>query len=995
MTSDDNTDDGARQSPQGLTATDTGAHAATRAGAETSRRADGSFAIEPGAEIGRFVVEEIVGQGGMGVVVLAHDPTLDRKVAIKLLRRESFGASGMEVGRTRLLREAQAMAKLAHPNVVAVHEVGTVGDRVFVAMEYVDGGTLRDWCERESRSAREILEVFEGAARGLAAAHGAGLVHRDFKPENVLVGDDGRVLVTDFGIVGIAGAEVEKVPRGDRGKLLLPSATPLDASLTQTGALLGTPMYMAPEQHRGEVVEQRADQFSFCVALFEALYGQRPFAGDNYPELEANVSAGNLLEPPERAAEQVPARVRKALLRGLRPDPADRYRSLEELLADLGDDPAPKIKARFAVVGIAVAGAAFAAVVALTLLRGSGSERSRLCEGAQDELVGVWDSDRRDEVRRAFSASGRSYAEDSFALVTAILDQRARAWSDMHRDACRATHVEGEQTDELLDLRMHCLRGKLDELKAVVDLFAEQPQQRALDRAVEIASGMSPLDHCADSEALLSVEPLPDVEPARAKVADLRKRLQKADAVLRAGAYERSLEIAKAVAEEARALGFAPVLARALVQLGDAQSRTGREKEAEQTLTEAAQIAAQARDDHAAAHAWIAVMHTVGYRQSRYARALALVPAARAAVERAGSSGRLRTRFLLTYGALLTSSGKQAEGQAQLELALRILENREDTLPVDIASCLNNIGAALLAQGKYAEAREHLTRALEIRRKALGPRHPRIASALVNLASTIAELGDIDTAQQRYQEAIAILSEALGPDHPNTAAAFNNLGADLCAHGRCGEAREYLERALQIRIAAYGPESPHVATTLNNLGESMAALGEYAAAREHLDSALAIRTKSLGPEHARIGSTLSALGNVLRGERRNDEAREKYEQALAIWEKALGPKHPRVASVLVGIGECHLDEGRAVKALPYLERAVSIAGASQGDGMTHARARFALARALWDSRRGRDRALSLAKLAGDAFAEAGKRAAADQTRVADWLAARGVKRPER
>jgi serine/threonine protein kinase len=226
-----------------------------------------------GTQVGRYVLLDAVGSGGMGVVYAAYDPELDRKVAIKLLRFDRLGSEAGERDRLRLQREAQAIARLSHPNVVHVYDVGTFGDQVFVAMEFVAGRTLRQWAEEEPRPWREVVDRFALAGRGLAAAHAAGLIHRDFKPDNVLLGDDGRVRVVDFGLARPAGQQ--PAPEGER----TPSGGTLAHPLTEWGVVVGTPAYMAPEQLRGEASDERSDQLSFCVSLYETLYGERPFPG--------------------------------------------------------------------------------------------------------------------------------------------------------------------------------------------------------------------------------------------------------------------------------------------------------------------------------------------------------------------------------------------------------------------------------------------------------------------------------------------------------------------------------------------------------------------------------------------------------------------------------------------------------------------------------------------------------------------------------------------
>jgi len=321
-----------------------------------------SSALARGASIGRYVVLGLVGRGGMGEVYAAYDPELDRKVAVKLLRVRPGNGVSLNEGRQRTLREAQAIARLSHPNVVVAYDVGTFEDQVFIAMEFVEGNTVTYWLEAGTRSWREILEVFKAAGRGLLAAHEKGLVHRDFKPDNVMVGRDGQVRVMDF---GLARQVSEKSGWGaERGPQPLSASTPMPASaataphappgtppaseggllstvvlhgppppsssddfqsasgafeaqLTRTGAMMGTPAYMAPEQFSGTATDARTDQFSLCVALYEALYGERPFTGSTMLALRSNVVRGRIREAP--AGTKVPTWLRKVLLRGLRP----------------------------------------------------------------------------------------------------------------------------------------------------------------------------------------------------------------------------------------------------------------------------------------------------------------------------------------------------------------------------------------------------------------------------------------------------------------------------------------------------------------------------------------------------------------------------------------------------------------------------------------------------------------------------------------------------
>ncbi len=276
--------------------------------------------------LGRFRLLRRLGSGAMGVVYEGYDPELDRRVALKVLRPEVEAQRSLQA-RSRMMREAQALARLRHPNVTMVYEVGTSdAGAPFIAMEMVEGRTLSRWLRARPRSWRDVVEVFLQAGRGLAAAHRAGLVHRDFKPDNVIVDQDGSVRVVDFGLARSAGM-AELLPTLDEAD----SSPAIALHLTCTGAVLGTPAYMAPEQFHGEPVHASSDQFSFCVALFEALYGRRPFPGNDLPSLQRSLMRGQVVGP----RRGVPRALYRVLRRGLSIDAARRFPSMEKLLEAL------------------------------------------------------------------------------------------------------------------------------------------------------------------------------------------------------------------------------------------------------------------------------------------------------------------------------------------------------------------------------------------------------------------------------------------------------------------------------------------------------------------------------------------------------------------------------------------------------------------------------------------------------------------------------------
>ena len=316
--------------------------------------------LDTGARLGRYLIIERVGSGAMGVVYGAYDPELDRRSRSSSSRRSEVGRE--DAGRARLLREAKAMARLAHPNVIAVHDVGIFDGQVFLAMEFLGGGTLKSWLGASPRHWREVLDAFVAAGAGLAAAHAAGLVHRDFKPENVLLDRDGRPRVVDFGLAREAAAGAQDGTDAVGFAATAESSGNHLETLTRTGTIMGTPAYMAPEQLVGDATDERTDQFSFCVALYEALYGERPFHGESLLQLLHNVSEGDLEPVPEN--REVPTWIRRAVLRGLKADPAQRWPSMAPLIAALEDDPAARHRRRLLAGGASALVLASAVVVA-------------------------------------------------------------------------------------------------------------------------------------------------------------------------------------------------------------------------------------------------------------------------------------------------------------------------------------------------------------------------------------------------------------------------------------------------------------------------------------------------------------------------------------------------------------------------------------------------------------------------------------------------------
>ncbi|MEM6997188.1 MAG: serine/threonine-protein kinase, partial [Myxococcota bacterium] len=430
---------------------------------------------DPGSRIDHYVVDEAIGRGGMGVVLRARDTALDRDVAIKLLSRRS-GAQASE----RLTREAQAMAKLQHPNVVTVHGVGRYQDRVYLAMELVGGGTLREWCQVADRRWEEVVAMFLQAGEGLAAAHRAGLVHRDFKPSNVMVGEDGRVLVTDFGIASLQPSS-EGVPSDGEAP---------DPRLTQTGVVMGTPRFMAPEQFSGGEVDARADQFAFAVSLYKGLYRGFPYAGRTMQALQRSLTEGAPTPPPQDTA--VPRATWRVLERGLRRDADERYPTLAELLAGLRRvlERRRRAKRWTIVAGVAVVGIGAGALA-------SEVTETRPCQGLGGQLKTAWGDARREAVAHALGSVTDPGATHTADAVTAALDRYAAEWTETAEGVCRATHVEGTQSDALLDLRMQCLDQSRLSLRSLSELLATRSETGVLRQSISAVRSLPSPAKCA------------------------------------------------------------------------------------------------------------------------------------------------------------------------------------------------------------------------------------------------------------------------------------------------------------------------------------------------------------------------------------------------------------------------------------------------------------------------------------------------------------------
>lgn len=751
--------------------------------------------------IGRYIVLGLLGKGGMGVVYSAYDPELDRKVALKLLRVVP-GRKGtdLDAKRLRLLREAKAIARLSHPSVVVVYDVGTYQDQVFIAMELVDGMTATRWRDTDKPSWRQVLDVFKAAGEGIAAAHAADLIHRDLKPDNVMVTRDGKVRVMDFGLARqlerMSEDNLTLAASPDGEEPTMPGMRPTEARLTNEGNVVGTPAYMPPEQYLG-VTDERSDQFSFCVSLYECVYGTHPFEAKTSYGLTANVQAGRVHDAPPHT--KVPLWLRKILLKGMRPRPEDRYKSMRELLEALARDPAIA-RRRWLMAG---AVAASAVGLAIGVQRAADTKRA-FCAAAPEKLATAWelpagkgDGPKHAAVRKAFLTTGKPYAPDVLRGVTKLLDEYSAKWAWLYEDACEATHVRGEQSAEVLDLRMDCLNQRLTGMRALTDVFAGATGE-VVEHAIDAAHALTPLDGCNDIRQLKSVIPPPSLE-IKTRVEALRQELGQIKAMRDAGRYVNALERLTPVVAESKAIGYRPLEAEALLPMGAINAQLGRYFEAEKILDDALRAAMSSHHDDLLPEFSAWQIWTVG-NQGRFVDAERWMRFADATIERTNNSNSVIYAWILNnMGAIYYIQQRYSQALEYQERAKAIKEKVLGPDDPDVAVTIGNIALALNGMGRSEEALKLSDRNLITNRRSVGDTHPALADELSNRGEILASLGRLDEALGVYRAALEIWEREFGSDAPAVAYALTGAGKTLVLLGREREARPLLERALDIR----------------------------------------------------------------------------------------------------------------------------------------------------------------------------------------------------
>ncbi len=816
--------------------------------------------------LGRYTLLDRLGAGGMGVVYRAFDPELDRQVAIKLIRHAGSEDAAAEFSE-RLRREARALAKLQHPNVIHVYDVGTAGNDVYVAMELVDGADLGTWMRERQRPVREILSILIAAGKGLAAAHAAGLVHRDFKPANVLVGKDGRVRVLDFGL-----ARESRIDSHDA-----PSPEAVDPVMTTAGSTLGTPAYMSPEQHDGKTVDARSDQYCFFVTLWEALAGERPFLGNDIEEIRR----AKLNERP--TSPRIPTWLSKILRRGLSPTPEDRYSSMEVVLALLKRDPARRLR-RIGAAGVSVA------VVggAMGLLWMQKAELESRCRGGDADLEAAWNEDRKQQVSEAFRSSGLGYADESSARVIAALDDYAARWRAQQRDACEDTHVRGTQSEGRLDLRMACLRDREALLGSLVDVL-ETADADVVEHAMDAVTSLDPVEDCEDERVIARMQHQADDPELAAERERIAPELSRSRALHAAGRYARAAEIAGSLLETIDAERVPALAARVQLVRGFSLESAGDLDGCKAALTAAFLAATRADDGATAARAATQLLRITGALEENQQWGNHWAEVADALLSRPDASKLTRALWLGEVGIIEQLRGDYTGVLDKQQRALALVQEIRGPDHYLTSVMWDRVALAQNDLGMHDEALESSKESVRIRENHFGPTHPRVAKAYANHALSLHHAGRTEEAAETMERALAIFSKVAGDDHADTIKILINLAVLRTELGQYETAIEDLERALSASERTLGPGHPSVSLALGNLANAYEGLGQPETAAEYSRRAIEVLSAVYGPDNARVGVFVNNLGGNLLAMGKYAEAASTYARALAIFAESPPP----------------------------------------------------------------------------------------------------------
>ena len=838
------------------------------------------FARVETPRIAQYHVLRQIGGGGMGLVFAAWDPALDRVIAIKVLR-DPWAGSG-----DALRREAIALARLRHPNVVSVFEVGEHNGQLYLAMEYVEGETLRAWARRwhadPKRDIATLLQVFLQAVDGLAAAHAAGLVHRDVKPENVMIDEHGRVRLMDFGLA-----------RSERTAQTVPDLAGASPSGTTTDSrgLVGTPAYMAPEQFAGGTPDPAVDQFALVACMYETLYGRR--ARPERMEAAAIVADAAIEVPRDR---RVPRRLQAIVQRGLAIDPRARWPTMTALATELRRLQQPRW-IRWATAGaIAIAVAGIVGGVALA------RRADATCTGSEAQLAGVWDATRAASLA-AGDAYAEGFAEDAMQRLVADLDAYRLDWIDAHHETCAAAQHRREISQEQMDLRMACLDERRARLGALVDVVMRRDAE-TLAHAADAVAELPAIAACSDASY---------VGRQGYRDATMDPRVVLADAQRATGALEDARANASAALADAELRDDAVAIAHAGLAKGRAQQALLESHEAHATLVAAYEHARRQHLDDLAVAIAIELVGIAGADLSRFDEGLWWLRIAELDGTDLGDT-QLAARRDQAAAAVLEGVGRSDEALARATRAHEQLRDAGADAAA-IASAALQVGRLHLLTGDTDRGAAQLADAAADLAEALGPEHPGNAKAERALSEAARLRGDVDTAMRHAERALALTEAALGRDHIALAPELESLANTHNQAGRRDEALAAIDRALSL--ARPRPLHDGVRAGLYTLQAYV--LDDFDAPRALAarELALARARAAFGDQHRITVQCLAALGEALSAVGRTAEGVEKIGVALAIGESVLGVDHPDIAGLHASFALVYERDGKHERALEH------------------------------------------------------------------------------
>ena len=910
-----------------------------------------SGVLTEGTKVDRFLIVGLIGRGGMGVVYKAYDPKLNRGVALKLIRADHAQS---DHSKNRLLREAQALARLSHPNVLHVYDVGTFGDQVFMAMALVEGQTLKNWLKTKKRSVDEKLRVLIAAGNGLSAAHKAGLVHRDFKPSNVIVGDDEHVRVLDFGLAravsfaddeedhdrktkeGFSCREVIESSPGSVSNLLL---TPL----THAGHILGTPLYMAPEQHLGVNADERSDLFSFSVVLYEALYERRPFHAKTLEDLQQAILQQQVRPPPTDT--EVPDWLWQIVRKGLQVDLQSRHQSMELLLEELRNDPLKARRERsygrrrisFLVLVITLA-----IILPIGVWSGLRYRTVQLCKAAKSELSGVWDKEMKTTVQISILNTKKTFSKETWDRLEKILDQYIADWNQMRSDVCEARWLHASESEELFDLRIACLRKNLREFEALVNVLTTA-NAGVVEKAIQASSSLPKIEVCADNEALTArIEPPRDI--ATQKMVEVtRAQLTRADALSRTGQYQQGLRFAQSGIQRANQSRYIPLQAEALMCFAKIEENLGHYEHSAKNYHKALWLAVQVGHDRVAAQTANHLLRLVGYRLDQQKKIEQLADRSASFIKRIGSPEDLLSDWHGNMGMALFNRSDWTGALIHFMKAMEVQKNLYGPVHLKIAASLTRLGAVKRNLGDLESAIEFHRKALNMRQRILGKMHSMVAACHTNIGNVYRDMKNYELAIEHQRQSIAILEETVGPKHPILSAGIHNMAMAYMSLGKPQQAVEFYSRAVQIRKESLGEKHQDFAMSLIGLGTALAEMGDYTQASIHVHKGHEIISERFGAEHQLV-------------------------------------THPLEAEAAIFI-----KQGKLTNADSILKRATKICQESFCPPTTVAdltHLKYELARKIWDTKRSKKKAMSLMREVILAYQKLGHRKEIDARR---WL----------